>query len=174
MSNYLDYYVNMISGAMGQYFGKSFRYLLMDSWEAGHANWTEDMAKEFRARRGYDPTPYLPVLTGRVVESADVSDRFLWDFRRTIADLLAENHYAGATEYLRLFGYVALGHMWLRSSRVALERKAAGGAFDAAWYETKVATARFYFTRMMSQCGALSAAVQAGGSPILDFPIARF
>jgi alkylation response protein AidB-like acyl-CoA dehydrogenase len=81
---------------------------------------------------------------------------------------------AGATEYLRLFGYVALGHMWLRASRVALERKAGGGAFDAAWYETKVATARFYFTRMMPQCSALGTAVQAGASPILDFPVARF
>jgi hypothetical protein len=56
-------------------------------------NWTEDMIGEFRTRRGYDPTPYLPALTGRVVESAEVSDRFLWDFRRTIVDLLAESHY---------------------------------------------------------------------------------
>ena len=104
VSTYLEYYVNMISGAMGPHFGKSFRYLLMDSWEAGHENWTDDMAKEFRARRGYDLTPYLPVLTGRVVESADVSDRFLWDFRRTIADLLADNHYAAATQYLHKKG----------------------------------------------------------------------
>jgi hypothetical protein len=62
------------------------------------------MIAEFRTRRGYDPTPYLPVLTGRVVESADLSDRFLWDFRRTIADLLADNHYGAATEYLHQRG----------------------------------------------------------------------
>jgi hypothetical protein len=101
---YFRSYVGHVSEAAGPYFGKSFRYFLMDSWEAGQANWTQDMIAEFRTRRGYDPTPYLPVLTGRVVESADVSDRFLWDFRRTIADLLADNHYGAATEYLHQRG----------------------------------------------------------------------
>ena len=104
VENYVKTYVGMISGALGPYFGKSFRYFLMDSWEANNENWTDDMVSEFRRRRGYDPTPYLPVLTGRVVESADVSDRFLWDFRRTIADLLAENHYGVATEYFKAHG----------------------------------------------------------------------
>jgi len=89
---------------LGPYFGKSFRYFLMDSWEAGQENWTEEMASEFQKRRGYDLTPYLPVLTGRVIESAEVSDRFLWDFRRTIADLLADNHYHAATEYFHTRG----------------------------------------------------------------------
>ena len=50
------------------------------------------------------PTPYLPVLAGRVVESAEVSDRFLWDFRRTLADMFADNHYKVATEFLRQRG----------------------------------------------------------------------
>jgi hypothetical protein len=101
---YVQNYAVQVSDAVGPYFGKSFRYFLMDSWEAGTENWTDDMASEFRKRRGYDPTPYLPVLTGRIVESADVSDRFLWDFRRTIADLLAENHYGAAAEYFNQRG----------------------------------------------------------------------
>lgn len=104
VNNYVKTYVDMVSGALGSYFGKSFRYFLMDSWEAGVENWTDDMIPEFQKRRGYDPTPYLPVLTGRVVESADVSDRFLWDFRRTIADLLAENHYGVAAKYFNQRG----------------------------------------------------------------------
>jgi hypothetical protein len=62
------------------------------------------MPKEFRDRRAYDPTPYLPVLTGRVVESAEVSDRFLWDLRRTIADLTAECHYGATAEFLHQRG----------------------------------------------------------------------
>src|SRR5262249_61326064 len=77
---------------------------LMDRWEGGHGNWPDDMLSAFRPRRGYDPAPYLPVLTGRVVESADASERFLWDFRRTIADLLAENHYKAATDYFHKRG----------------------------------------------------------------------
>ena len=101
---YVRTYTDMISGVLGPYFGKSFRYFLMDSWEAGQENWTEEMASEFQKRRGYDLTPYLPVLTGRVVESAAASDGFLWDFRRTIADLLAENHYRAATEYFHTRG----------------------------------------------------------------------
>jgi hypothetical protein len=104
VNNYVKTYVDMVSGALGSNFGKSFRYFLMDSWEAGVENWTDDMIPEFQKRRGYDPTPYLPALTGRIVESAEVSDRFLWDFRRTIADLLAENHYGVATSYFNQHG----------------------------------------------------------------------
>ncbi len=104
VNEYARTYVDMISGALGPYFGKSFRYFVMDSWEANDQNWTEEMISEFHKRRGYDPTPYLPVLTGRIVESADVSDRFLWDFRRTIADLLAENHYGVAAKYFHQHG----------------------------------------------------------------------
>lgn len=100
VGKYIRTYVDMVSGAAGPYFGKSFRCLLMDSWEASVENWTEEMIGEFRKRRGYDPTPYLPGLTGRIIESADVSDRFLWDFRRTLADLVAENHYGVAAKYL--------------------------------------------------------------------------
>jgi hypothetical protein len=62
------------------------------------------MIQQFKTRRGYDPTPYLPVLSGRVVGSADISDRFLWDFRRTIADLLAEAHYGTMDKMLHQYG----------------------------------------------------------------------
>jgi len=102
--DYFTTYVEMVSGAAGPNFGKTFRNFLMDSWEVGLENWTDNMIAEFTARRGYDPTPFLPVLTGRIVESAEASDRFLWDFRRTVADLLAENHYGAATQYLRKYG----------------------------------------------------------------------
>ena len=98
--SYLDGYLGPLAEALGPHFGRSFRYLLMDSWEAGLQNWTDDMLREFEARRGHDPVPFLPVLTGRVVGSAEASDRFLWDFRRTIADLIADNHYGLATQML--------------------------------------------------------------------------
>ncbi len=67
--------------------------LLSDSIEAGLQNWTDDIAEAFRARRGYDPTPWLPALTGWIVGDADSSDRFLFDYRRTVADLVAERYY---------------------------------------------------------------------------------
>ena len=63
----------------------------VDSWETGSQNWTLDFREQFKNRRGYDPFPYLPVLTGRAIGSVERSERFLWDLRRTIADLLLEN-----------------------------------------------------------------------------------
>jgi hypothetical protein len=100
VEQYLRDYTGPIKQALGPLYGKSVRHVLLDSWEAGIQNWTDSMVAQFRARRGYDPTPYLPALAGRVVESADVSDRFLWDFRRTLVDMFAENHYGTATEFL--------------------------------------------------------------------------
>jgi hypothetical protein len=72
---------------------KGIQYVINDSWEAGSQNWTDNMLEDFKRLRGYDPTPWLPVLTGRIVESSEASDRFLWDFRKTIADLIANEHY---------------------------------------------------------------------------------
>jgi hypothetical protein len=66
----------------------------VDSWENGSQNWTGAMREEFTKRRGYDPLPFLPVITGRVVGSSETSERFLWDLRRTISELVVEK-YAG-------------------------------------------------------------------------------
>ena len=104
VEDYVEQYAKMISATAGEYFGKSFRYFLMDSWEAGQENWTEEMMPEFQKRRGYAMTKYLPVLTGRIVGSRVQSEAFLWDFRRTQADMLAENHYAVAAKYFAKSG----------------------------------------------------------------------
>ncbi|MDR2673715.1 MAG: hypothetical protein LBC18_02335 [Opitutaceae bacterium] len=66
----------------------------IDSWEVGYQNWTPRFREEFARLRGYDPLPWLPVFTGRAVSGAAEGERFLWDVRRTISDLLNEN-YAG-------------------------------------------------------------------------------
>ncbi len=66
--------------------------LHIDSWEMGAQNWTAKFREEFQRRRGYDPLLYLPVLTGRVVESLEISERFLWDLRQTAQELVVENH----------------------------------------------------------------------------------
>jgi len=104
VEDYFHGYMDPIKEHLGALLGKSLRYMLMDSYEAGMQNWTDDMIRQFTQRRGYDPRPYLPVLSGRVVGSSDVSDRFLWDFRRTIADLLAEAHYGTMNRMLNQYG----------------------------------------------------------------------
>jgi hypothetical protein len=78
---------------------KALKYTHIDSWEVGSQNWSSRFREEFQKRRGYDPLPFLPVMTGRVVESMEVSERFLWDLRRTCGDLLNEN-YAGRLQEL--------------------------------------------------------------------------
>lgn len=72
---------------------KVLNNILVDSYEVMQQNWTKGFEKEFENRMGYDLTNYLPALTGRVVTDLDVSERFLWDFRRVIADLMTENYY---------------------------------------------------------------------------------
>src|SRR5690606_17433075 len=62
----------------------------IDSWESGSQNWTKRMPQEFKARRGYDLTPYLPVLAGYIVNSVEESEGFLHDFRETIGELLQD------------------------------------------------------------------------------------
>jgi (4-O-methyl)-D-glucuronate---lignin esterase len=99
--NYLDQYKNATGGLMGK---RGLQYVITDSWEAGVANWTDRMFAEFAKRRGYDMHPWLPVLAGRVVESAERSDRFLWDFRKILGDLVAENHYDQLTDILHARG----------------------------------------------------------------------
>ena len=70
-----------------------FGALLSDSIEAGPQNWTDAILDHFRRRRGYDATPRLPALVGLLVGGPDESDRFLYDWRRTIAELLAGEYY---------------------------------------------------------------------------------
>ncbi len=71
----------------------------IDSWENGSQNWTSRMRDEFQQRRGYDMTVWLPVMTGRVVESVELSQRFLTDLRRTVSELVID-HYAARMQQL--------------------------------------------------------------------------
>ncbi len=109
VKNYMDGYLNSYRDTVGaNMMGKrGIRYVVTDSWEAGAQNWTDNMIAEFRQRRGYDPMPWLPALSGRVVESAQASDQFLWDLRKTIADLTADEHYGQVEASLKQRG---MGH----------------------------------------------------------------
>src|SRR5262249_34361012 len=78
--------------------GRTLSHLLIDSYEVGPQNWTARFLDEFRRRRGYDALSLLPVLTGRVLDGAETSERFLWDFRRTIGDLVADRYYTRFAE----------------------------------------------------------------------------
>lgn len=90
INTYLDKYKEATGGMMGT---RGLKYMVLDSYEAGHMNWTKEFKTEFKSRRGYDINSWIPALIGRTVSNTEASEKFLWDFRKTIGELIAENHY---------------------------------------------------------------------------------
>lgn len=80
------------------------KILHMDSWEMGAQNWSPRLREEFKKRRGYDPQPYFPVYAGLVVGDKNISERFLWDLRQTMQELMLENHSLFVKAYARQHG----------------------------------------------------------------------
>jgi len=118
--------------------GRVLKVFHVDSWEAGSQNWSPVFQREFRRRRGYDPTPYLPAFAGIPVGSAEISERFLFDVRQTIDELVNDNFFGTMTALAHKHGCefssesvaptmmsdgmshyskpdVAMGEFWLRS-----------------------------------------------------------
>jgi hypothetical protein len=82
---------------VGDLAGKTFRSVQIDSWEINIPNWSQTFAGDFRRLRGYDAWPYLAALSGSIVGSAEITDRFLHDYRKTLADCVAENYFGRLT-----------------------------------------------------------------------------
>jgi len=105
--------------AAGPLVGKSLVATHIDSWEVGSQNWTPKLREEFQKRRGYDPLPWLPCVTGSIreqvnnntttrfphsLDSAEATARFRWDFQQTIAELLAENYSGRSAKLTHQYG----------------------------------------------------------------------
>lgn len=71
---------------------KGWDMLHIDSWEMGAQNWSYNFPVEFRKRRGYDMTPFLPAYSGQIVKNRQITERFLWDMRMTAQELMIENY----------------------------------------------------------------------------------
>jgi len=91
--NYWNAIVEPLIQDAGPFAGSTLKYLHTDSWEIELANWTPTLRAEFQKRHGYDLLPWLPVLAGKIVDSREASDRFLFDYRKTLGDLAIDNHY---------------------------------------------------------------------------------
>lgn len=131
---------------------KTFSVVVADSYETGSQNWTDLLLQEFKTKYNYDALPFIPVLQGKVVGSADQSNRFLWDLRRLIADDVAHNyigglstvaHEHGLTTWLENYGYFGFpaeflqyggqsdeiaGEFWGEGHLGTVENKAASSA----------------------------------------------
>jgi hypothetical protein len=135
---------------------KVLKGVTIDSYEVGPQNWTDGFDKTFAEHNGYDPIPMLPVLTGRVIESAKDSDAFLSDLRRTVATLIAENYVGGLREIAHEHGLRIwcenYGHWGFVSDFLSYGGQAdqVGGEF---WVQTKIST----------ECRAASSAAHIHG-----------
>ena len=98
LKHHWDAYMAPILDRAGPELLPAFYTVHTDSWEAGSQNWTSGFAEAFKRLRGYSLDPFLPALTGRIVGSPEQTDRFFWDYRRTIADLVADNYYGGLAD----------------------------------------------------------------------------
>jgi len=159
-------YVGKLIREMPQEDRTALKYLVIDSYEQGSQNWTDDMRDKFIARYSYDPLIWLPVLSGRIIESADKSERILWDLRRLVADrvsfdyagglreianknglkLWMENygHWGFPGEFLQYGGQsdVDAGEFWATGELGSIEQKAAASA--AHIYGQKVTCAESF------------------------------
>ncbi len=111
IEHHLDSMFSKLFSELSRLERSALKGITIDSYEVGGQNWTDGFAKIFEERLGYDPIVYLPVFTGRMVKSAKDSDRFLWDIRRLVADMIAEEYVGGVTAYAHRHGLTS----WLEN-----------------------------------------------------------
>ena len=95
VQSHFDAYIGEVLRRIPKEDRRTFKVVVQDSYETGGENWTDDMAECFKRTYGYDPLPFLPAMHGFVVGSPDMSDRFLWDLRRLVADRIAYDYVGG-------------------------------------------------------------------------------
>ena len=96
--------IQPIIDRLGSLVGTGLTGSLIDSYEVGCGNWTPGFENEFKARRHYDLKLFLPAMAGYYVESGPVAERFLWDLRLTVGELMAENYYEYFAELCKKHG----------------------------------------------------------------------
>ena len=123
---------------------------VIDSYEVGMQTWTDEYPQEFKNRRGYDLRKYLAAMTGRVVGSGGISDRFLWDIRRTDADLMDNYYYGRFAELCHQHGMKAYSEPY---SGGPFEEMEAGSKMDVPMGEFWVASGNHYSIKLASSIG---------------------
>lgn len=101
---HFEHRLKPIIEAAGEKAGRTLKYIHIDSWEAHGQNWTLGFAEEFRKRRGYDITPWLPVLTDHAVDTRENTERFLWDLRKTVSEVTLDNFIIRLKELIAPYG----------------------------------------------------------------------
>lgn len=94
LDQHFDLFLDPLLNKLKPWCGTTLTTLMMDSWEAGKQNWTSSLPAFFRQHKGYDATPWLLAMTGRIVKSVEATEQFLYDMRRTQTDMFNENFLA--------------------------------------------------------------------------------
>ena len=101
MDFHLNHCVQPVLNRVGNLTGSTFESLFIDSWELGRPTWTTDFLQQFRARRGYDLTPYLHMISG---SDEGIASQIRWDYDQTLRELITENCYAELTRWCHQHG----------------------------------------------------------------------
>ena len=112
---HFDNYARKLIEHAGDHTGNTFKFLLIDSWECQYQNWRDRFEEAFEGNRGYSIIPWIPVLCGETIGDNELSEAFLYDFRKTIAELIEENYYLHFKELcqansLEMHAEVIYGH----------------------------------------------------------------
>jgi len=89
----------------GDSLAEVIKVLHVDSWECGSQNWSPVFREAFKRKRGYDPLAYLPAMAGIPLQSAETSERFLYDIRNTIAELVNDSFYVTLSRLAHRHGF---------------------------------------------------------------------
>ena len=111
VDGHFEAYIGKIIKRLPESERTALKHIVADSYETGAQNWTDGLTTDFQKLYGYDPTPFLPVISGRVVGNADISDRFLWDLRRIIADRISYHYVGGLRQKSNEYGL----KLWLEN-----------------------------------------------------------
>jgi len=95
---FLEYLIDRLQAKVGKLDETALKQLYLASYEVRGTIWTPDMIEQFRNYRGYDMTPFLPALSSNIVRSDDATRRFIYDYRKTLGDLLVDAYYKTAVE----------------------------------------------------------------------------
>ncbi|MCX7795448.1 MAG: glycosyl hydrolase, partial [bacterium] len=124
MMYHLDKFFGKLLPSLESLASKGMAGILIDSYEVGYQNWTKNLPQEFKSRRSYDLVRYLPAMTGRIVGNAEITERFLWDMRRTFADLMADYYYGSLTDFCHKYGLKSYTEPYAFGSGPGLESNA--------------------------------------------------
>lgn len=131
VQSHLEQYVGKLLKLAGPAAGRTFVAMEVDSWECGIQNWTAGLEQRFRQRLGYDLLPFLPaMLEGWIVDTADVTDRALWDWRRFLADQFSESYFSVVARWAEKKGLTYIGESTGRQAYL----------YDAGWMRNSAVT----------------------------------